>query len=186
MTKPLISIVIANYNYGRFLADAIESITTQCLAPVQIDGRVLLPIDGIDDCGVEIIICDALSKDNSVEVINKYAQYISWWCSEPDGGQSAAFNKGFAHAAGEWLTWLNADDLYLKGTFRAFANCVCNDVGAEWVTANKLHFDSNTRKIVSVNWGPHFQPPILSGRRAFSAVFGPSTFWRKSLYDWTN
>jgi len=40
------------------------------------------------------------------------------WCSEPDRGQSHAFNKGFARANGRFLFWLNADDVLLPGTLR--------------------------------------------------------------------
>ena len=56
MEQPLLSIVIANYNYGRFLEDAIESVISQ-------------------DMGnqIELIICDAASADNSLDVIRKYA-----------------------------------------------------------------------------------------------------------------
>ena len=191
MTKPLLSIVIANYNYGRFLEGSIKSILSQ---------------DLVDKA--ELIICDAASTDNSVGIIKKYAnglppntsyhdwivsansefaaqtqQLITWWCSEKDGGQSAAFNKGFAHARGEWLTWLNADDLLLPGTIEALAKVVLRHPCAEWVTGNMLSFDSCSRKILQVNWGPHFQPPFVRRNRLFNAVFGPTTFWKKSLYE---
>jgi glycosyltransferase involved in cell wall biosynthesis len=193
MIKPTLSIVIANYNYGRFLDAAIQSVENQ----------------GVGD-NVELIICDAASTDNSVEIIKKYAnglppntersewedsqcqnpehqapnfKLISWWCSEKDGGQSAAFNKGFSHARGEWLTWLNADDLLLPGTLSALFKLIDKKPHAEWITGNKVHFDSESGRIISVHWGPHWQPPFLRGRRAFSAVFGPSTFFKKSLYN---
>lgn len=192
MTEPLLSIVIANYNYGRFLEEAIQSVVRQEMGDK-----------------VELIICDAGSTDNSVEIVKKYAgglpsntplaewlsepsnpktlkpsnHLITWWCSEKDGGQSAAFNKGFAHARGEWLTWLNADDLFFPGVFEALFNVVQKYPQTEWITGNKVHFDSISGRIVSVNWGPHFQPPLLSGNHAISAVFGPSTFFRKSLYE---
>lgn len=178
MSKPLLSIIIANFNYGRFLEEAIQSVVSQ----------------GMGD-KIELIICDAASSDNSVDVIKKYAnglppsdfngsgRLISWWCSEKDGGQSAAFNKGFSHASGEWLTWLNADDILLPGTLKAFARLVEKKPKAEWVTGNKIHFNSSSRKIVSVHWGPHWQPPFLRGTHAFNAVFGPTSFWKRSLYD---
>ena len=65
-------IVIANYNYGRFLPDAIESVVSQRMGG-----------------SVELIICDAGSTDCSIDVIKKYEKNIKWWCSEKDGGQSA-------------------------------------------------------------------------------------------------
>jgi len=54
--NPILSIVIANYNYGRFLEDAILSVLRQEVGEV-----------------VELIICDAASTDNSVDIIKKYA-----------------------------------------------------------------------------------------------------------------
>ncbi len=56
MKLPSFSVVIASYNYGRYLDTAIRSIISQGY-----DGEV------------ELIICDAGSKDNSVDVIRKYA-----------------------------------------------------------------------------------------------------------------
>ncbi len=188
MTNPLLSIVIANYNYGRFLEEAINSVLSQN-----------------EDKMAELIICDAKSNDNSVEVIRKYAcglppnthrsewpdnskfsdsnsQLISWWCSEKDGGQSAAFNKGFVHARGAWLSWLNADDLMLPGTLDAFRRLVAKKDTAQWISGNMLSFDNDTKRIVQVNWGPHSHPPILKKRHSFNAVFGPTTFFKKELY----
>ena len=189
--KPVLSIVIANYNYGRFLEDAIQSVIAQDMGDK-----------------VELIICDAASTDNSVEIIKKYAnglppntsyrewmaqinsqpithnpQLITWWCSEKDGGQSAAFNKGFSHASGDWFTWLNADDWYFPGTIKAFVELVDNDPRVEWVTGNKIHFDSESKEIVSVNWGPHIMPPFLSGNHASSGSFGPTAFWHRDVYN---
>lgn len=190
---PKLSVIIANYNYGRFLEEAIQSVLGQDLGDA-----------------VEVILCDGGSTDNSVDIIRKYAnglppntnftdwykvrngglqqeqcgsQLITWWCSEKDGGQSAAFNKGFSHARGEWLTWLNADDLLLPGVLRDFEKLVSKNKSAQWVTGNKVHFDSASGRIIQVYWGPHSQPPLLAKRHAFSAVFGPTTFFRRNTYE---
>ena len=181
--KIQLSIVVANYNYGRFLADALESVVKQCEAPVLVDGRPALPIKGRPQDAVELIICDAASKDESVDVIRRYEKYLSWWCSEPDGGQSAAFNKGFAHARGEWLTWLNADEMYARGMLLAWANLVARKPKAEWITANDMHFDDATKKIISLTWGPHRSIPFLTRNHCSYVAFGSSAFWRRSLYD---
>jgi glycosyltransferase involved in cell wall biosynthesis len=181
--KIQLSIVIANYNYGRFLADAIASVVKQCEVPIWVDGRPALPIKGRPQDAVELIICDAASKDNSVEVIRRYEKYLSWWCSEPDGGQSAAFNKGFSHARGEWLTWLNADEMYTKGMLLAWANLVARKPQAEWITANDMHFDDATKKIIFLTWGPHRTIPFLTRNYCSCIAFGSSAFWRRSLYD---
>lgn len=181
--KIVLSIVIANYNYGRYLNNAIESIIRQCEAPIATDdGAVVLPIRGGDAC-VELIICDAKSKDQSLDVIRHYKDYISWWCSEKDGGQSAAFNKGFSHARGEFLTWLNADEEYLPGTFRALARKIRKNPKAKWITGNLLEFVEEDRRIRRVSWGPHCQPFFLRKNRMCIDVFGPSSFIRRDLYE---
>lgn len=100
MSDPLFSIVIVNYNYGRYLDAAIRSVLDQ-------------------SCGdKELIVVDGGSSDESVRVIERHADRIGWWCSEPDNGQSDAFNKGFSRARGRFLTWLNADDIMFPGAAR--------------------------------------------------------------------
>lgn len=164
--QPLLSVVIANYNYGRFLEDAIRSVVAQ-------------------DVGdqVELIICDAASTDNSVEIIKKYDDKIAWWCSEKDGGQSAAFNKGFFHSHGRFLTWLNADDILLPGTVRALQSAVALHPECEWFTGNYLQFRQDNKKIIFAPWGPHIMPGFVQTFDAPLVVFGPTSFWSRSAYE---
>lgn len=181
--QSLLTIVIANYNYGTFLENAILSVLQQCDSPRQDDsGRNVLPIIGTDDA-VELIICDAASADNSVDVINRYADCLAWWCSEKDGGQSEAFNKGFSHGNGKFVTWLNADEEYLPGTFSALSHKVKANPSAKWISGNMLVFDYESRNINRVTWGPHFQPWFLIRNRACIDVFGPSSFVRRDVYE---
>lgn len=182
MTEIFLSIIVPNYNYGRFLGEALESIFSQCDQPQRGDGGcITLPISGCDGC-VEVIVCDAASSDESVEIIKKYSGKISWWCSEKDGGQSSAFNKGFSHAHGDWLTWLNADDFYLPNVFSRLYKFIKRHPKAQWVTGNMVAFDSKNRRIRSVNWGPHVQVPLLKGRHVYNIVFGPTSFFKMETY----
>ena len=203
--KPLLTIVIANYNYGRFIRQAIESVIRQCEEPAWgDDGCIHLPIKECD-ASVELVVCDAASTDNSVEIIRHYAGdlppnthvsqikrtatdsrsniYLAWWCSEKDGGQSAAFNKGFTHTEGEWLTWLNADDLLMPGTLLELAKLIKRHPEAQWITGNDLHFDNETKRVVFLSWGPHVVPRFFRKTRAQMYPFGPTTFWQRSLYN---
>ena len=179
MNRPILSIIIANYNYGRYLGLAIESIIHQDVGDA-----------------IELIICDGASHDNSVEVIQKYARglppkmmredwiningetggsrdcLINWWCSEKDSGQSAAFNKGFCKARGAWLTWLNSDEVYARGALQAVLAHIKKHPHAKWITANDCLFDDDTNVIRKINWGPHFQFPVFKKNRAIAAAFG--------------
>ena len=177
------TIVIANFNYGRFLPAAIESVLRQCGAPARDDaGRKILPIHGCDGF-VELVICDAGSKDDSLDIITRYEDNLAWWCSEPDGGQSAAFNKGFRHGRGKFVSWLNADEEYLPGTFACLAKKIASHPDSKWITGNMLTFDETTRRISYVTWGPHWQPWFLTRNRACLDVFGPTSFVRRDVYE---
>lgn len=163
--KPFLSIVIANYNYGEMLGTAIESVISQ-------------------DCkDFELIVVDGGSKDNSVEVIQKYNEHIYWWVSEADNGQSHAFNKGFAKARGEFITWLNADDILLPGTISAVKKALQSKPSADYATGNMCFFLNDNHKIIATPWGPNILPYWLQGPGRKSIVYGPTTFWRRSVYE---
>jgi len=68
---------------------------------------------------IEYIVIDGASTDGSVEIIEKYANRLAVWVSEPDKGQTDAINKGFAIATGEIMAWLNSDDTYETGAISA-------------------------------------------------------------------
>ena len=180
--QPLLSIVIANYNYGRFLRAAIESVVSQ----------------GMND-KVELIIVDGGSSDNSVEIIKKYANglpantllstdhqslttNISWWCSEKDKGQSDAFNKGFAHAQGKYLTWLNADDIMPKGCLEKVIHELERHPECEWFTGNLYRFTEDGR-VIECAWGPNYLPKCLQKSGQPVAVYGPASFFTKELFE---
>ena len=160
--KPELSIVIANYNYGRFLAEAIESVLSQSCQ------------------NFELIVCDAASTDNSVEVIRKYSDRIAWWCSEPDGGQSAAFNKGFSHAKGRFLTWLNADDVMMPGTLKAFTDAIAKNPKQEWFVGGVMWLTKDMR-VIRCGRGRHMSR--VRAEHGQVNVCGPSSFFSRELYE---
>lgn len=165
MHSPILSIVIANYNYGRFLEDAIKSVVEQ---------------DGFDRC--ELIVVDGGSTDNSVDIIKKYANKISWWVSQQDKGQSDAFNNGFAHARGKYLTWVNADDIMPNGCLKKIIREMERHPDCEWFTGNFFRFTENG-KVIEVAWGPHLLPKWLQTKGQPLAIYGPATFFTKELFD---
>ena len=65
--------------------------------------------------------------------------------AEPDRGQSDALNKGFAKAKGEWLFWLNADDLLLPGALIKIRQLITQNLrrttSLDWIAGNQLLID---------------------------------------------
>ena len=181
---PLLSIVIANYNYGRFLGEAIQSVLSQIG-----NGK-----DQVRLGEVELIVIDGGSTDNSVDVIRKYAggevvvgsrsrtveSPISYWVSEPDKGQSNAFNKGFAKARGRFLTWLNADDVMIDGAIARLAEAVRRNPGRQWFAGGSVHFGPDEKVILCTNTRRFSNYEAAHGQ---IVVYAPSSFFSRDLFN---
>jgi glycosyltransferase involved in cell wall biosynthesis len=90
--RMLVSIIVNNYNYARYLGVAIDSALAQTWRPL------------------EVVVVDDGSTDDSWSVIERYGARIRA-IRQPNGGQGAAYNSGFAASHGEWVLFLDSDDL---------------------------------------------------------------------------
>lgn len=62
----------------------------------------------------EIIVVDGASKDGTQQIVQKYADKLTYFISEPDNGIHDAINKGVKLATGDIIGFLNSDDWYAK------------------------------------------------------------------------
>jgi glycosyltransferase involved in cell wall biosynthesis len=95
--NPLVTVLITNYNYGRFIGEALESVSTQTYRRL------------------EIVVCDDGSTDDSCDVVQGAAARdarIRLIC-QANAGQAAAFNAAYGASSGDVLCFLDADDLYV-------------------------------------------------------------------------
>ncbi|MGA9390305.1 MAG: glycosyltransferase [Candidatus Sulfotelmatobacter sp.] len=102
MFKPFVTVVINNFNYGRFVAEAIDSALRQTYDLI------------------EVIVVDDGSTDDSKAVIEGYGKEIVT-IFKPNEGQASAFNAGFARSSGEVICFLDADDLFLPNKVEQIA-----------------------------------------------------------------
>lgn len=113
-TKPLVSILICNYNYGRFIATAIDSALAQTYP------------------NIEIIVVDDGSTDNSREVIESYSDRVRA-IFQQNGGQSSAFNAAFAASSGEIICLLDSDDFFLADKVAKAVQGYAKNPSAKWL-----------------------------------------------------
>ncbi len=102
-----VSVVINNYNYGRFLEQAINSVLVQTYQ------------------NVELIVVDDGSTDQSSKVLMKYAKQATI-IQKKNGGQASAFNVGIARATGEFIILLDSDDYLFPDTVELCLNYFCD------------------------------------------------------------
>ena len=170
---PTLSIVTPSFNQGRFIDETLRSVLGQGYP------------------GLEYVVVDGGSTDDSVEIIRRHEDELAWWVSEPDGGHYAALNKGFGRTSGEIMGWLNSDDVYLPhaldvvgGVFAAFPE-------VEWittlfpVTCTAEGAALGTGSLGGFNRSSFLRGANLPGLgwHARGFIQQESTFWRRSLWE---
>ena len=99
---------------------------------------------------------------------------------EPDGGQSDAFNKGFAKAHGKWLFWLNADDALLPNALKKVQRVIGESPSRTWIAGNQVFVDKDGR-VTKCLWGNSWHDWLY--RHALPHVNGPSSFFTRELFE---
>lgn len=92
-TARRVTLVTPSYNQDRFLEETILSVLNQGYP------------------NLEYMVFDGGSTDRTREILEQYGSRLAYWESKPDRGQAHAINKGWAKATGDYVWWLNADDL---------------------------------------------------------------------------
>jgi glycosyltransferase involved in cell wall biosynthesis len=169
--RPRISIVTPSFNQGKYLEATIRSVLDQNYP------------------NLDYVIIDGGSTDGSMDIIRRYADRLSYWVSEPDGGQYAALNKGFAHTTGEIMAWLNSDDMYLPWTLDVVARAFDADPTIDWLTtAFPMMWDTDGA-LIRCNSYSFTSRDVLRGGclparpwRGRGCIQQESTFWTRRLW----
>ena|ERR1035437_10170287 len=155
-----ISIVTPVHNGEKYIRETIESIANQSYKHF------------------EHIVIDALSTDNTLEIVKEY-EHIKY-LSEKDNGQSDALNKGFKIAQGDILAWQNADDIYFPDAFETVINFFKENPDADIVYGYYQLIDSNSKWICDVYPIKWNQWMFAHGRFCPPQ---PTVFWRRNVFE---
>jgi glycosyltransferase involved in cell wall biosynthesis len=147
---PRITVVTPSFNQGAFLEGTLRSILLQ----------------GYPD--LEYFVLDGGSTDGSVEIIKKYAPWLSGWVSEPDGGQSAAIDRGLRRGSGLFATWINSDDMLCRDALVTHASRVGFQPGVIYA-GHCLHIDATDRLLKSHRGRVHSLEDLLRIRTVWRA-----------------
>lgn len=167
-TLPRLTIVTPSYNQAAFLEATLRSVLLQNYP------------------NLEYIVIDGGSTDGSVEIIRRYQDRIAYWVSEPDNGQCHAINKGFSKSTGEWMAWLNSDDIYLPGTLWTIARTILSHKDCNWVVG-AVEFADRDLKPFSI-----FKPVcrtdvwvdfVCTKRKNGTALPQAGSFWSRKSWD---
>ncbi len=154
------SIIVPSFNQGRFLEEMIRSAG----AP-----------------GVELIVIDGGSTDETMNVIAKYESRIAYWLHEPDRGQADAINKGLRKATGDVVTWFSADDVYVDGIFAALEEAWRGNPRAIYA-APVANFYARGRQTLTRPRGLSLENVVQYWQRQ-SQWHDPGLFWSRAVID---
>jgi glycosyltransferase involved in cell wall biosynthesis len=176
--NPLVSIVIVNYNYERFIAEAIRSALNQTYKPL------------------EVIVVDDGSTDGSRAIIESFGETIIPIFKE-NGGQGSAYNAGFDKSRGDYILFLDSDDALepnaVEQSVRFFAPGVSKVqfylrvLGDASKPGNNLNFPTSTLSDGDVSaevirCGAYCSPPAsgnIYSREALAQIMPmPAADWR--------
>jgi glycosyltransferase involved in cell wall biosynthesis len=169
--RPVFAILMPCYNSAAYLPRTLRSLFEQ------------------DFESWQLVVHDGGSTDGSIDILEEYAgrsrgrMHVE---SSPDSGQSDALNKALRRSRGEWVGWLNADDLLLPGALRLVAAAIDSDdpsAPADVVFGSWLIIDENDdaiREVVIDSW----EWDTFYRRGCY--VFSGSSFIRRSAVEQLN
>ena len=175
MNEPLISCIVPVYNGERYLGEAIQSILAQSYA------------------NIELIVADDGSTDRSCAIAREFGKSVTI-VTQATAGPAATRNLGLDHATGQWISFLDADDLWHRDKLRLQMNrfqhrqeldfCITH-IEMFWDEALR-HEASHYREQPRTGAIPGYATTTLLARRNVFERIGTfdATLWFSDATDW--
>jgi glycosyltransferase involved in cell wall biosynthesis len=161
--KPLVSVIIPVYNGERFISDAVDNVLGQNYP------------------SVELIIVDDGSTDKTGEIVKQFPADIRYLRQE-NAGPASARNRGIRNASGEFLTFLDVDDLWPENNLNLLTNEMFQEPDTEIIHgyAQLMEYNSATCGY-DYSRNPKKSYPYFIG----AAIYRRSVFDKVGLFDST-
>jgi glycosyltransferase involved in cell wall biosynthesis len=159
---PTISVVVPSFNQAAYLEACLDSVLDQGYPKL------------------ELIVIDGGSTDDSVAIIRRYTDRLSYWVSEPDGGQTNGLIKGFSRATGAIQCWLNSDDMHEPGTLDEVAEFFRAHPDVDAVYGDTTWIDRDGQRLREQREIPFSR---FLWFYTHNYIPGMSMFWRREIYD---
>lgn len=156
---PKLTIVTPSYNQATFLEQTIRAVLLQNYP------------------NLEYIVIDGGSNDGSLQIIEKYAPWISYYQHEKDRGQSHAINMGFSLSSGNYHAWINSDDFYLEDVFHKVTISFIK-TGVDFIYGYGIDHD-----VLTGQDKPNRILPFTDYFIKIPGLMQPSTFWNSRIHE---
>jgi GT2 family glycosyltransferase len=154
------------------------ALVTPSLNQAQFIERTLRSVAAQEYPELEHVVRDGGSTDGTLDLLGKHNGALTWH-SEPDAGQAAALNAGFAATHGEIMGWLNADDLLLPGALAAVARHFAAHPEIDLIYGHRALIDEEDRQIGAWVMPPHEREAFLWA----DWIPQETMFFRRSLWE---
>ena len=123
----LVSIIMPAYNCEKYVVEAIESVINQTYSNFEL----IVIDDGSNDSTLKIIN-DLAEKDNRIKALQ----------NEKNSGVSATRNRGISIAEGNWIAFLDSDDIWVEEKLEKQMNCV-KENNADFIFTASTYIDED-------------------------------------------
>ena len=138
MEKGLVSVIMPSWNTGKFIAESIQSVINQTYS------------------NWELIIVDDCSNDNTDSVVKQFLSdsRIKYFKNEHNSGAAVTRNKALREANGEWIAFLDSDDLWLPEKLEKQIDfMISHDYVFSYHEYEKIDVEKNVAKVSIVGAG---------------------------------